>query len=290
MKPSLPTLRDLLDAYIADRELVVPMCAQSLARVQGAIAQAEARGEALLAQLDQEPALAAAVLRDANGPVYHGLRPQFGLDAAVERIGRERALQLAAAALRDAPLQSEDALLASSLEGTWRHSLLVATVAQMAASELGRKEIATECHLLGLFSDLGAIFLIGALADGLRGALPPGRLTATAKRDVLVELQDEYGTRLLEAWSFPAPAVRVLAGTALAPEERERALVLRLARQLVAVAGLHPVGRPPDPGSADALWETAEILACEDVTLASLQVRTEALLPSLAGDPGSRAA
>jgi len=280
-EPSGMSLAAALDGHLESPSLSLPVCPESAGRVLRELAEQGADAEALQRMVGRDPALVACLLREANGPEFDALAGVATIERAVSRLGEERVAGLVASTATNARLASGTPFLAQALHHTWKRSLAIALVAPTIAARTGDAGLARDAHLLGLLSDVGVVFLISALqAQRLqRGDRPP--LTAVAEREVLAQLQQAYGIRLLEQWSFPPGVMAVLAGRPAARDEQRQSLFLRVARQVVSSIGLPPVGNEGEGADANELWDLAEALELSTVDVAALQVHAEDLVGSL---------
>jgi len=226
-----------------------------------------------------------SLLREANGPEFDALERVATIRRALSRLGEERVAGLVGSSVTNARLESGDPVLAQALHHTWKRSLAIALVAPTIAERTGDGDLARDAHLLGLLSEVGVVFLISAL-HALR-AQPGDRLplTPVAEREVLDQLQQEYGIRVLEHWNFPPGVLAVLVGRPVGRDEHRQSLFLRVARQVVSSIGLPPVGGEGEGADANELWELAEALELSTVDVAALQVHAEDLVAALDAEP-----
>jgi HD-like signal output (HDOD) protein len=224
------------------------------------------------------------LLREANGPEFDALERVATIERALSRLGEERVAGLVGSTVTNAQLPSEDPVLTQALHHTWKRSLAVALVAPTIAARTGDGDLAGDAHLLGLLSDVGVVFLISAL-HALR-AQPGDRLplTEVAEREVLDQLQQAYGIRVLEHWNFPPSVLAVLSGRPAGRAEQRQSLFLRVARQVVSSIGLPPVGGEGEVAEANELWELAEALELSTVDVAALQVHAEDMVAVLGAE------
>jgi HD-like signal output (HDOD) protein len=281
------SLAGALDRHLGSPSLALPVCPESAARVLRELEAEGTEGGALQRIAGRDPALVVSLLREANGPEFDALERVATIERALSRLGEERVAALVGSTVTNARLESGDPVLAEALHLTWKRSLAIALVAPTIAARTGDGDLATDAHLLGLLSDVGVVFLISAL-HGLK-AQPGDRspLTAVAKREVLAQLQQSYGIRVLEHWNFPPGVLAVLAGRPANRDEQRQSLFLRVARRVVSSIGLPPVGGEAEEGDANDLWELAEALELSTVDVAALQVNAEDLVAALDAEPGA---
>ena len=281
------SLASTLDRHLESPSLALPVCPESAARVLQELEAEGAGAEALQRIAGRDPALVVCLLREANGPEFDALERVVTIERALSRLGEERVAGLVGSAVTNARLESEDPVLTQALHHAWKRSLAIALVAPTIAARTGDDDLAQDAHLLGLLSDVGVVFLISALhaQRTQRGDRPP--LTAVAEREVLDQLQQAYGIRVLEHWNFPPGVLAVLAGRPADRDEQRQSLFLRVARQVVSSIGLPPVGGEGEGADANELWELAEALELSTVDVAALQVHAEDLVASLNAEPAA---
>jgi HD-like signal output (HDOD) protein len=276
------TLASTLDRHLVSPALSLPVCPESAARVLRELAAEPADADALQRALSRDPALAASVLREANGPEFDALERIAAIRRMLERLGAPRVAELVGSLVANARLESGDPVLTQALHHTWKRSLAIALVAPTIAVRTGDDALAPDVELLGLLSDTGVLFLISALNAERVQRGDRLKLTTIAEREVLDQLQDAYGIRLLEHWNAPPGVLAVLTSRPTTREEHRQSLFLRVARQVVSSIGLPPVGcEVGDRGDENELWELAEALELSYVDVAALQVHAEDLVVAL---------
>jgi HD-like signal output (HDOD) protein len=281
------SLAGALDRHLESPSLALPVCPESAARI---LEELEAEGtdsEALQRIAGRDPALVVCLLREANGPEFDALERVATIDKALSRLGEERVGGLVGSTVTNARLPSGDPVLTQALHHTWKRSLAVALVAPTIAARTGDGDLAGDAHLLGLLSDVGVVFLISALHALKSQAGDRLPLTEVAQREVLDQLQQAYGIRVLEHWNFPPGVLAILARRAVGRDEHRQSLFLRVARQVVSSIGLPPVGGEGKGADANELWELAEALELSTVDVAALQVQAEDLVATLDAEPAS---
>ncbi|MBK8973758.1 MAG: HDOD domain-containing protein [Hahellaceae bacterium] len=178
--------------------------------------------EALAGAIEQDPSLAAQMIREARSPLY-GFRGtiQTVRDAVVRVLGYDRVSQLAIAIAASKAFDvPRDGRL--GLDQFWRHSLHCAVLAQKLAQQLGKPELspasvylAALLHNFGLLL-LGHLFRPEYLLLSRKAEQSPETELGELERTVLgmggaSELiglgHGELGAALLEHWQLPAEAV-----------------------------------------------------------------------------------
>jgi HD-like signal output (HDOD) protein len=269
--PSGGSLVAALERHLDLPALSLPLCPESVRRARARFEGERDRPRALREIALGDVALVTALLREANGPDFDGLARVASVERACERLGRERVEDLFASILTASDFEAGDGLLSGYLHYTWRRAGAIATVAGEAARMCGRGPLAERAALLGLVSETGVVYLLSSLQmqRTQRPARPP--LSDSAVREVLAQLHEAFGIRLLERWNFAGEILDALSDR---PQAGSECKLLQLARHVVASAGIPSAGLAPGE-PAPELWDLAEGLDLRDVDVAALQVKAE---------------
>lgn len=149
--------------------------------------------------VQQDPALAASVLRVANSVYYRRDEPVTGLKKAIVRIGEKELGHLVMAAGL-----SRTALAAGPLSAlrrqVWHEALLGATLSEVVARSLGRNP--EEHFVLGLLHDVGRLVAVVTLEKLLEGSKTAPR-PAEEWWAVVEQYHVELGLVLAARWGLP---------------------------------------------------------------------------------------
>lgn len=221
--------------------------------------------EALAGAIEQDPSLAAQMIREARSPLY-GFRGTIHTvrDAVVRVLGYDRVSQLAIAiaASKAFEVPREGRL---GLDQFWSHSLHCAVLAQKLAQQLGKPELspasvylAALLHNFGLLL-LGHLFRPEYLLLSRKAEQSPETELGELERNVLgmggaSELiglgHGELGAALLEHWQLPEEAVvaaRYHTCLDYQGEYQEIVVLVQLANCLLKEMGLGDDLCPDDP-------------------------------------------
>lgn len=250
-------------------EVSFPPLPAVAAEVLQVVATADPDGRRLAEILHRDPALAAAVVRTANSPLYAPREPIASLQQAVARMGFGAVQDLAFAAAAKAAAFASDGY-ADLAEKEWRHALLSAGFAR----EIGRqrRRAVESAFLAGLLHDAGRVVAYRELADVAEGK-PPSAAVATLIAD---RVHVGLGRELAAAWRLPPPIVEAIAfhhDLDAAPPGSEIAPTVALADAMADVATEDPsaeadrfVGLPPAvalglyPDDLAAVWSKKDAL------------------------------
>ncbi len=155
----------------------------------------------------RQPALAARVLTVANSAAFRGRGEWRSLKQCLQVLGMRTLHSIAASiAVREA-FSGLPSARAGDFDGFWRHSLMVAELAQAVAVEMGETD-PEEAYLAGLLHDVGELLLLGGRTATYGPLLAEARGTESGL--VALEqaaLQTDHaavGAWLVERWQLPS--------------------------------------------------------------------------------------
>ena len=189
-------------AHPSVRAIVIPPCPDSLVRLQEIASAPELDSQALEQLASSDVAMAAALIRTANSPLYALAQPVPTVGMALTVLGLQPALELLSAFITRNALHVRTPLLEHFWESSQRKAI--------ACEHIGRQLYSFDPGLgysFGLFCHVGMPVLVKAVrrADTSMQGLAPGdktRLLAAAAR--LAELK-----RVVEADIAPALQVNI---------------------------------------------------------------------------------
>lgn len=196
---------------------------------------------ALVAELEQEPQLAARTLRIANSPYYAGHRSLASLSDAVVVIGTDALRTLVISCGVEAVFVQVPAV---NLRQFWLDANVAARAARTLARLAGRD--AEAAYLAGLLHSVGHLILCQAFAAPMQARFSGARTLrgtelADAEADICGLSFPDVGAAWLNELGFPEPIVHAVAlqlDAAWAPPG-SLASVLALALQLCASIDAH---------------------------------------------------
>jgi putative nucleotidyltransferase with HDIG domain len=211
----------------------LPPISPAALELGGLLGRSVASNKDVIRVLQQDPVLTAKLLRVCNSAAL-GLKEAVGsIDHAVLILGHGRVSQMVQALSFRGSLTAP--LTAYSLDANelWRHSLLTATVAEIAVADgLSIAVDPATAFTVGLLHDIGKLitnqFLTGELVAPFRRCRNSGSSLVEAEREVLGTDHAEVGGGLAYLWRLPDPIVEGIAlhhRPVLAPEPRLSALV-----------------------------------------------------------------
>jgi putative nucleotidyltransferase with HDIG domain len=228
----------------------------------------------LVAVIEREPSLAAAILRYANSAMFAGLREVTDLSQAAVRLGL-RAVETTVVALSArATFNGQDPALAETYRALWRHSITTAAAARRLASR-GSGLQPEVLFLAGLLHDVGKVIVLRC-ATVLRQTEPRVYTFAPdALHEFLDALHCRAGDHLCGEWNLPAEirdVVRRHHDAELYGPEDSLVAIVQLASAVATRLGanLHP-----DSGRSLLELPGSRRVRLDDVSLAELLVDVE---------------
>ena len=153
-------------------------------------------------RIASDPVLSSDLVKLGSSALY-GPNPVGTIREAVMRVGlRGLRSVILAASMRGAILR--DRRIQGFGEEVWRQSFSVASIARVVGQAMGRD--ADEAFLLGLLHDIGKVCLLQILSEEMRST---DELAAHVVGRVFLELHEEAGARMAEAWQLSEELVSV---------------------------------------------------------------------------------
>lgn len=262
-----------VEAEIREGKVELPVLPEAAARVR-AIVASDGGAPQIVAVIEREPALAAAVLRYANSVAYAGLREITNLQQAVMRLGVGAVERTVLALSAKNAFSSGDRRDEHLYRKLWIHSVTTALAARRLAPRSPAFSSET-VFLAGLLHDIGKLVVLRT-AVGMRQRDPGQYAFSDA---TLIEFFDalhcKVGDVLCDAWHIPAEIRDVIARHH--EEHLSRAPDLLVATVQVANLMSRKIGASlkPDPEVSILGLPAASMLRLDDVRIATLLVEIE---------------
>ena len=253
-----------------------------------------ARDDASMAQIAElvrrEPALAARILTVANSAAFHAGGEMRSLKQSLQVLGVRTLHSIAASIAVREVFSGLPSARAGDFDGFWRHSLMVAELAQAIAVETAQVS-PEEAYLAGLLHDVGELLLLGGLrADygKLLGDAAGTEMTLVALEQAALQTDHAaVGAWLVERWRLPSFAADALLFHHHSLEEV--ALADPLTRVLWAAHACDALAAQAAPDAAG--FESAGLLVgLPAMLLARLVGKAQADVAALASALGVKAA
>ncbi|RPI43464.1 MAG: HDOD domain-containing protein [Betaproteobacteria bacterium] len=273
------SLMQAVEQALASGSLQIPVYSATASRLQAIVAQEDADAKQVEQVLNQDPALAAQVLRVANSPFYGGLSKISTVSGAAQRLGLRQVVNIAVLTAQRAAHASADPTVKALMQRLWQHSVGCAIGAKWLAEHASCREHANEAFMAGLLHDVGSLLLLRVL-ESLRSRQPEQPMPESLVLEVIAALHADQGARLIRHWGLPESYAAVAANHH--GVESDPDTVTQLVR--VANEACHKLGMSltPDPSiRLSTLPETAS-LGVREIVLAELEIAIEDGVSALA--------
>jgi len=203
------SLLERVDEHLRGKDTRLPVIDQIGMQVRRVVSSGDFDLREVESLINQEPALAAAVLRGANSAFYRGIQKVLTVGEAVARIGARQVANLVLLETQRKNFVSETRDLRELFRGLWRHSVACAAGAEWLARRLRYAEIADHAFVAGLLHDLGKLLLLRVLDELCADEPSQTVLTESLTRELLQSFHADRGAALMEAWELPEVYCRV---------------------------------------------------------------------------------
>ncbi|MCU0635963.1 MAG: HDOD domain-containing protein [Gemmatimonadaceae bacterium] len=264
------SLATLVTELVDTGQIQLPPLPQVVLKAQQLLASDLASAGTLSGLLQQDPAMATALIRLANSATFGGLGRIDSLSGAIQRIGMSQVGVLVTGLGLKSQFDHTDRSRARVLRVLWTHSITSAFAAKAIAKRIGINP--ERGFLAGLLHDCGTVLVLSALDVLLRKRLVRS-VTPRAVHDLVNALHGVLGHRVLTEWKLPPDVAEV----ALLHHEPARAgddlmLCVQAANLITRRLGYHP---DPDPTLSVVGDPVIEELGMTDVQVAALMVDLE---------------
>ncbi len=197
---------DQLLRDIEDKQLALPTLPDVAHRVQHMMDDINFSADQIVAVIGGDPAIAAQVIKTANGG-RHADKPRVtNVRAAVSRLGYTPLRDLVSGIISATEqAQSNHPVIAKHLHDFWEHSREVATYCYLLAKNV--KTLNPELAMLaGLVHDIGALPLC------LHAGKNSDHLDHETLEELIWSFRSAITEKLLHAWNFPAEIIEAVVG------------------------------------------------------------------------------
>ena len=216
-----------LGTIIDDPNLDLPHLPRTADRAMIALRGNDADYSRLAKIVEEDPAIAARILRVANSVAFRGMSEVRQLESAFARLGQRQLRQI----ILTASLQSVSIQLGSGKEKLgetlWREALAGGVIAGAIGPRCGFD--ANDAFLYGLLHDIGNFVVLSVAHEVARRS--GGHVPREVFDKVSLEWHEHAGLRLASAWDLPDPLPDLVSRHHRLPESddplrRERMLVM----------------------------------------------------------------
>ena len=155
--------------------------------------------------VNEDTALAAEMLKQANTTYNSGKAPITTIKNAIVRLGSQQVVNLTFTASM-ANNKSDNPFINTHLKNLWHHCHAVAIVSAWLAVQIRHdNELldieADEVYLAGLFHDIGKLYLLKSMDGLIKAGLL--RIDQNLIYEILEELNIQQGIKVMQHWNIP---------------------------------------------------------------------------------------
>ena len=205
-------MAERLRAIIVDRiqkeSMDLPAYPEVARKVQAQLNGTEVSISEVATVLEQDPLLAAQVLKIANSATYRGVDTITSLSQALSRIGTNALTTILRQAVAKSLFTSREPRIRKSCAVLWDHSIAVGNIARDLHAIAGAED-SQGAYLAGLLHDVGKPLVAAFLLEferNLSARESAALLDGTMWLDLIQDLHRPVGAALAKAWELP-PAV-----------------------------------------------------------------------------------
>ncbi|HET6281148.1 MAG TPA: HDOD domain-containing protein [Polyangia bacterium] len=207
-------------------DLLLPAISSVVGELRALVEQPESTLEDVVVLIERDQKMAAQLMRLANTFQYSRGVPNKDLLTAVSRVGLKRVQALAETAAANEICRIKDPALATLQAKIWTYSVARALAMRaLAENASGARAIDPEtAYLVGLFADVGASFLLWALAERAPVPAVPDCLTFIREHHTVV------GNMIMARWGVDREITMLarLHHAATLPEPRDPYCILEV--------------------------------------------------------------
>lgn len=198
-------LNELVDAIKNDR-LTLPTLPEVALRIRDVANNPEVNSNALATVIGQDVALTARIIKVANSPLLRGAVTVDNLQLAITRMGISFIRNLATGLAMEQMFQATHDLVDQRLRQSWEHSLEVAAISHVLASNFTNLK-PDQATLAGLIHQIGMLPILTLAEEN------PEILEKEVVLDKIINrLHGRVGRAIMKAWEFPAELLDVPTG------------------------------------------------------------------------------
>ncbi len=176
--------------------------------LQGLVGDPETTLPKLVEKIEQDPKLAAAILKASNAAAYRGMPNVIDLESAGRRLGTRRLGEIAQTEALRSAFTSRVKGWSRLLSRMWRTTVVTAQTTRDIAERLGERNLGA-VYTMALFHNLGEVLIIG-LYQQLGYTAPRSGIADGALEREMNAQHTALGTLLLRSWGMP-PSIAAVA-------------------------------------------------------------------------------
>ena len=176
--------------------------------LQGLVGDPDTTLPKLVEKIEQDPKLAAAILKASNAAAYRGMPNVLDLESAGRRLGTRRLGEIAQTEALRSAFTSRVKGWSRLLSRMWRTTVVTAQTTRDIAERLGERNLGA-VYTMALFHNLGEVLIIG-LYQQLGYTAPRSGIADGALEREMNAQHTALGTLLLRSWGMP-PSIAAVA-------------------------------------------------------------------------------
>lgn len=198
-------LASIIRDRVQSQNLVLPTMPQVAVECVRLLGEESSTFSKLARTLEQDPLLAAQVLKVANSVAFVSSEKARTLEQAVSRLGGRQLRLLLIELSAHKVFQSREKRIRDAFNGIWEHSLAVALLSRALCIRCGKREDAETAHLAGLLHDLGKPMVGSMLLEAERclSAREERFMTPGLWMQVVEDGHREVGKAIVTSWKMP---------------------------------------------------------------------------------------
>lgn len=198
-------LASIIQERVKSQNLVLPTMPQVAMRCIDLVSSDKATFGKIANTLEQDPLLAAQILKVANSVAFVSAEKARTVEQAVSRLGARQLRMLLIELSAHQVFQSRKKRIRDAFDGIWQHSLAVALLTKTICTTLGNGPIAETAHLAGLLHDLGKPMVGSMLLEAERSlsAREEEFMTPGLWMQVVEDSHREVGQAIATGWKMP---------------------------------------------------------------------------------------
>jgi HD-like signal output (HDOD) protein len=263
---------DVIQQYIEEGNIVLPVFSSAAVRVQQELAKKEPEMRVLENLISQDQSLSSQVLQIANSAFYHGLVEILTIRAAIVRLGMQEVGNIVLLAATKNQFRSRNKAFNLIMHKLWQHSVGCALGVQWLARRCKLDELKSHAFFAGLLHDVGKLFVLMVI-DRLKEKDPSLPLTHALLMEAMTVLHPLQGYKLMKQWNLPEEYCAIARDHHGDFDGKNLLLLLvRLSNMACLKLG---IGLAKDPSLVLSATEEAHQLNLSEIDLAELEILLE---------------
>lgn len=195
-------LKDLI-ALIKDDKLVLPTLPEVALRAREVAQSPNASAADIAKVINNDPAIAARVIKVANSPLMRGTRETKDVQTAISRLGLTCICNLITGLAMEQMFQATSDVVDKAMRKSWSHATEVAGIAHVLCRHYTPHLKPDQAMLAGMIHEIGVLPIL-TFAEESNLLNDPITLQRLAEK-----IHPYVGTKILEGWKFPVDLINV---------------------------------------------------------------------------------